>query len=171
MRLRTILKRQGTVWKSDGEKLILAIQNSVLETPVKGWIMAIVSSLIVYTEVTIKKRPFRNINVQCSLLYIFGMIFNIFAIFCPRFQRCPKQNRHQFVLLTVALPMVMEYADNIVKVYSTLQCFCGNRFGVSPQISPLPRLRCSWSGQIRFSLSSLVVSVSVYVHSVGKVRR
>uniref|UniRef100_A0A2N9HN62 CMP-sialic acid transporter 4 n=1 Tax=Fagus sylvatica TaxID=28930 RepID=A0A2N9HN62_FAGSY len=57
----------------------------VLQTPVQGWVMAIVMALLsgfagVYTEAIIKKCPSRNINVQNFWLYVFGMIFNAVAI-------------------------------------------------------------------------------------------
>jgi len=57
----------------------------VLQTPIQGWMMAIVMALLsgfagVYTEAIIKKRPSRNINVQNFWLYIFGVIFNLVAI-------------------------------------------------------------------------------------------
>ncbi|XP_020519234.1 CMP-sialic acid transporter 2 isoform X2 [Amborella trichopoda] len=62
----------------------------VLQTPIQGWIMAIVMALLsgfagVYTEAIIKKRPSRNINVQNFWLYVFGMIFNVVAIFIQDF--------------------------------------------------------------------------------------
>ncbi|ONM33378.1 CMP-sialic acid transporter 4 [Zea mays] len=57
----------------------------VLQTPIRGWVMAIVMALLsgfagVYTEVIIKKNPSRNINAQNFWLYIFGMLFNLVAI-------------------------------------------------------------------------------------------
>ncbi|PNY04366.1 CMP-sialic acid transporter 4-like protein [Trifolium pratense] len=62
----------------------------VLQTPVQGWVMAIVMALLsgfagVYTEAIIKKRPARNINVQNFWLYIFGMGFNVVAILVQDF--------------------------------------------------------------------------------------
>ncbi|KAA3490678.1 UDP-galactose transporter [Gossypium australe] len=62
----------------------------VLQTPLQGWIMAIVMALLsgfagVYTEAIIKKRPSRNINVQNFWLYIFGMAFNAVAILIQDF--------------------------------------------------------------------------------------
>ncbi|KAI4367335.1 hypothetical protein MLD38_023083 [Melastoma candidum] len=78
--------------------------------------MAIVMALLsgfagVYTEAIIKKRPSRNINVQNFWLYIFGMIFNIIAILVQDFSAVLNNG--------IAVSMVMKYADNIVKVYST----------------------------------------------------
>ncbi|KAF3784591.1 CMP-sialic acid transporter 2 [Nymphaea thermarum] len=88
----------------------------VLQTPLQGWIMAIVMALLsgfagVYTEAIIKKRPSRNINVQNFWLYVFGMIFNVAAIFIQDFDVVLNNG--------IAVSMVMKYADNIVKVYST----------------------------------------------------
>ncbi|KAM3741876.1 hypothetical protein ACB098_07G030600 [Castanea mollissima] len=55
------------------------------QTPVQGWVMAIVMALLsglagVYTEVIMKKRPSRNINVQNFSLNIFGIGFSTVAI-------------------------------------------------------------------------------------------
>ncbi|KAJ7969189.1 putative CMP-sialic acid transporter [Quillaja saponaria] len=108
----------------------------VLQTPFQGWVMAIVMALLsgfagVYTEAIIKKRPSRNINVQNFWLYVFGMIFNAVAIVVQDFDAVMNKGFfHGYSLITVlmilnhalsgiAVSMVMKYADNIVKVYST----------------------------------------------------
>ncbi|GMN50124.1 hypothetical protein TIFTF001_019278 [Ficus carica] len=108
----------------------------VLQTPFQGWIMAIVMALLsgfagVYTEAIIKKRPSRNINVQNFWLYIFGMAFNAIAIVVQDFDAVMNKGFfHGYSFITVlmilnhalsgiAVSMVMKYADNIVKVYST----------------------------------------------------
>ncbi|XP_039805859.1 CMP-sialic acid transporter 2-like isoform X2 [Panicum virgatum] len=62
----------------------------VLQTPIQGWMMAIVMALLsgfasVYTEAIIKKRSSRNINVRNFWLYIFGMLFNLVAICVQNF--------------------------------------------------------------------------------------
>ncbi|XWS39660.1 hypothetical protein CRYUN_Cryun18bG0074200 [Craigia yunnanensis] len=62
----------------------------VRQTPLQGWIMAIVMALLsgfagVYTEAIIKKRPSRNINVQNFWLYIFGIAFDAVAILIQDF--------------------------------------------------------------------------------------
>ncbi|KAL9276264.1 hypothetical protein ACSQ67_026194 [Phaseolus vulgaris] len=98
--------------------------------------MAIVMALLsgfagVYTEAIIKKRPSRNINVQNFWLYIFGMCFNCVAMLVQDFDAAMNKGFfHGYSLITVlmifnhalsgiAVSMVMKYADNIVKVYST----------------------------------------------------
>ncbi|RZC67425.1 hypothetical protein C5167_011125 [Papaver somniferum] len=88
----------------------------VLQTPFQGWIMAIIMALLsgfagVYTEAIMKKRLSRNINVQNFWLYVFGMLFNAIAIFVQDFDAVMNNG--------IAVSMVMKYADNIVKVYST----------------------------------------------------
>ncbi|KAK4477283.1 hypothetical protein RD792_016497 [Penstemon davidsonii] len=110
--------------------------NQVLQTPFQGWLMAIIMALLsgfagVYTEAIIKKRPSRNINVQNFWLYIFGMAFNAIAILVQDFDAVMNKGFfHGYSLITVlmilnhalsgiAVSMVMKYADNIVKVYST----------------------------------------------------
>ncbi|KAH0747295.1 hypothetical protein KY285_008952 [Solanum tuberosum] len=109
----------------------------VLQAPLQGWVMAIVMALLsgfagVYTEAIIKKRPSRNINVQNFWLYVFGMIFNAFAIMTQDFDAVMNDGFfHGYSLITVlmilnhalsgiAVSMVMKYADNIVKVGLTL---------------------------------------------------
>ncbi|KAF3590478.1 hypothetical protein DY000_02027937 [Brassica cretica] len=108
----------------------------VLQTSLPGWIMAIVMALLsgfagVYTEAIIKKRPSRNINVQNFWLYVFGMAFNAVAIVIQDFDAVANKGFfHGYSFITVlmilnhalsgiAVSMVMKYADNIVKVYST----------------------------------------------------
>ncbi|CAL5376885.1 unnamed protein product [Camellia sinensis] len=108
----------------------------VLQTPFEGWVMAIVMALLsgfagVYTEAIIKKRPSRNINVQNFWLYVFGMSFNAIAILIQDFDAVMNKGFfHGYSLITtlmilnhalsgIAVSMVMKYADNIVKVYST----------------------------------------------------
>ncbi|CAL5321531.1 unnamed protein product [Camellia sinensis] len=108
----------------------------VLQTPFEGWVMAIVMALLsgfagVYTEAIIKKRPSRNINVQNFWLYVFGMGFNAIAILIQDFDAVMNKGFfHGYSLITtlmilnhalsgIAVSMVMKYADNIVKVYST----------------------------------------------------
>ncbi|KAG5064890.1 hypothetical protein JHK85_006073 [Glycine max] len=108
----------------------------VLQTPFQGWVMAIVMALLsgfagVYTEAIIKKRPSRNINVQNFWLYVFGMCFNAVAILVQDFDAVMNKGFfHGYSFITVlmifnhalsgiAVSMVMKYADNIVKVYST----------------------------------------------------
>ena len=55
-------------------------------SPVGLWLaiaMALLSSAAgVYTEVILKARPRRNVNVQNIYLYFFGIVFNFCAWFC-----------------------------------------------------------------------------------------
>jgi len=94
--------------------------------------MALLSGFAgVYTEAIIKKRPSRNINVQNFWLYIFGMLFNLVAICVQDFGAVINKGFfHGYSFITIlmilnhalsgiAVSMVMKYADNIVKVYST----------------------------------------------------
>uniref|UniRef100_A0A1D1ZFZ2 CMP-sialic acid transporter 4 n=1 Tax=Anthurium amnicola TaxID=1678845 RepID=A0A1D1ZFZ2_9ARAE len=152
----------------------------VLQTPFQGWMMAIVMALLsgfagVYTEAIMKKRPSRNINVQNFWLYVFGMIFNVIAIFIQDFDAVMNKGFfHGYSLITtlmilnhalsgLAVSFVMKYADNIVKVYSTSVAML-----LTAVVSVfLFRFHLS----LAFFLGSTVVSVAVYLHSTGKLRR
>lgn len=152
----------------------------VLQAPIQGWVMAIVMALLsgfagVYTEAIIKKRPSRNINVQNFWLYIFGMVFNIVAIFIQDFDAVMNKGFfHGYSLITIcmilnhalsgiAVSMVMKYADNIVKVYST---------SVAMLLTAIVSVFLfGFHLSLAFFLGSTVVSVSVYLHSIGKLPR
>ncbi|GLJ08453.1 hypothetical protein SUGI_0089100 [Cryptomeria japonica] len=152
----------------------------VLQTPLQGWIMAIVMALLsgfagVYTELIIKKRPSRNINVQNFWLYIFGMIFNVGAMLTQDHDDIMNKGFfHGYSLITVcmiinhalsgiAVSMVMKYADNIVKVYSTSVAMLLTTF--------ISMILFRFHLTLPFVLGSMVVSVSVYLHSKGKAPR
>ncbi|EYU38040.1 hypothetical protein ABFS83_02G000400 [Erythranthe nasuta] len=152
----------------------------VLQTPLQGWLMAIIMALLsgfagVYTEAIIKKRPSRNINVQNFWLYVFGMAFNAIAILVQDFDAVMNKGFFNgYSLITVlmilnhalsgiAVSMVMKYADNIVKVYSTSVAML-----LTAVVSVfLFRFHLS----LAFFLGSTVVSISVYLHSIGKLQR
>ncbi|KAL0365765.1 UNVERIFIED_CONTAM: CMP-sialic acid transporter 4 [Sesamum angustifolium] len=152
----------------------------VLQTPFQGWLMAIVMALLsgfagVYTEAIIKKRPSRNINVQNFWLYVFGMGFNAIAILVQDFDAVMNEGFfHGYSLITVlmilnhalsgiAVSMVMKYADNIVKVYST---------SVAMLLTAVVSVFLfGFHLSLAFFLGSTVVSVSVYLHSIGKLQR
>lgn len=154
--------------------------DQVLQTPFQGWVMAIVMALLsglagVYTEVIIKKRPSRNINVQNFWLYIFGMIFNAVAIVFQDFDTVTKKGFfHGYSFITVlmilnhalsgiAVSMVMKYADNIVKVYST---------SVAMLLTAVVSVfMFGFHLSLAFFLGSTVVSIAVYLHSAGKTQR
>ncbi|CAN6333231.1 unnamed protein product [Urochloa humidicola] len=151
----------------------------VLQTPIQGWMMAIVMALLsgfagVYTEAIIKKRPSRNINVQNFWLYIFGVIFNLVAICVQDYDAVMNKGFfHGYSFITVlmilnhalsgiAVSMVMKYADNIVKVYST---------SVAMLLTAVVSVFLfNFHLSLAFFLGSTVVSVSVYLHSVGKLQ-
>ncbi|XP_062176938.1 CMP-sialic acid transporter 4-like isoform X1 [Alnus glutinosa] len=152
----------------------------VLQTPFQGWVMAIVMALLsgfagVYTEAIIKKRPTRNINVQNFWLYVFGMIFNAGAILVQDFDAVMNKGFfHGYSFITVlmilnhalsgiAVSMVMKYADNIVKVYST---------SVAMLLTAVVSVFLfGFDLSLAFFLGSTVVSVAVYLHSAGKLQR
>lgn len=152
----------------------------VLQTPFQGWMMAIVMALLsgfagVYTEFIIKKRPSRNVNVQNFWLYIFGMVFNAMAIVVQDFDAVVNNGFfYGYTLITVcmvfnhalsgiAVSMVMKYADNIVKVYSTSVAML-----LTAVVSVfLFRFHLS----LAFFLGSTVVAVSLYLHSLGKAQK
>ncbi|KAG2577910.1 CMP-sialic acid transporter 2-like isoform X1 [Panicum virgatum] len=151
----------------------------VLQTPIQGWMMAIVMALLsgfagVYIEAIIKKRPSRNINVQNFWLYIFGVIFNLVAICVQDYDAVMNKGFfHGYSFITVlmilnhalsgiAVSMVMKYADNIVKVYST---------SVAMLLTAVVSVFLfNFHLSLAFFLGSTVVSVSVYLHSVGKLQ-
>ncbi|GAY46168.1 hypothetical protein CUMW_094920 [Citrus unshiu] len=152
----------------------------VLQTPLQGWIMAIVMALLsgfagVYTEAIMKKRPSRNINVQNFWLYVFGMAFNAVAIVIQDFDAVMNKGFfHGYSFITflmilnhalsgIAVSMVMKYADNIVKVYST---------SVAMLLTAVVSVFLfGFHLSLAFFLGSIVVSVSVYLHSAGKLQR
>ncbi|KAF3684328.1 CMP-sialic acid transporter 4 [Capsicum annuum] len=163
----------------------------VLQTPLQGWVMAIVMALLsgfagVYTEAIIKKRPSRNINVQNFWLYVFGMIFNAFAIMTQDFDAVMNEEFYNFDLIFcsgffhgyslitvlmilnhalsgIAVSMVMKYADNIVKVYST---------SVAMLLTAVVSVFLfGFHLSLAFFLGSIVVSVAIYLHSTNKARR
>ncbi|KAH9603548.1 hypothetical protein KSS87_011311 [Heliosperma pusillum] len=152
----------------------------VLQTSLQGWMMAIVMALLsgfagVYTEAIIKKRPQRNINVQNFYLYVFGMILNAIAIMVQDFDAVLNKGFfHGYSFVTVlmivnhalsgiAVSMVMKYADNIVKVYST---------SVAMLLTAVVSVFLfGFHLSLAFFLGTTVVSVSVYLHSIGKLQR
>ncbi|KAE9606425.1 hypothetical protein Lal_00013558 [Lupinus albus] len=152
----------------------------VLQTPFQGWVMAIVMALLsgfagVYTEAIIKKRPSRDINVQNFWLYIFGMGFNAVAILVQDFDAVMNKGFfHGYSFVTVlmifnhalsgiAVSMVMKYADNIVKVYST---------SVAMILTAIVSVFLfGFHLSLAFFLGTIVVSVAIYLHSAGKIQR
>ncbi|XP_020982331.1 CMP-sialic acid transporter 4-like [Arachis duranensis] len=139
-------------------------------------VMALLSGFAgVYTEAIIKKRPSRNINVQNFWLYIFGMGFNAIAILVQDFDAVMNKGfLHGYSPITVlmifnhalsgiAVSMVMKYADNIVKVYST---------SVAMLLTAVVSVYLfGFHLSLAFFLGTTVVSVAIYLHSAGKMQR
>ncbi|XP_059067552.1 CMP-sialic acid transporter 2 [Cryptomeria japonica] len=159
---------------------LTSFSDHVLQTPLQGWMMAIVMALLsgfagVYTELIIKKRPLRNINVQNFWLYNFGMIFNVGAMLTQDHDDIMNKGFfHGYSLITVctiinhalsgiAVSMAMKYANNIVKVYSTSVVMLLTTF--------ISMILFRFHLTLPFVLGSMVVSVSFYLHSKGKAPR
>ncbi|XP_020962363.1 CMP-sialic acid transporter 4 [Arachis ipaensis] len=128
-----------------------------------------------YWQAIIKKRPSRNINVQNFWLYIFGMGFNAIAILVQDFDAVMNKGfLHGYSPITVlmifnhalsgiAVSMVMKYADNIVKVYST---------SVAMLLTAVVSVYLfGFHLSLAFFLGTTVVSVAIYLHSAGKMQR
>ncbi|XP_038983922.1 CMP-sialic acid transporter 2 isoform X3 [Phoenix dactylifera] len=174
---RIILKKKLSEIQWAAFILLCAGSDHVLQTPLPGWVMAIVMALLsgfagVYTEAIIKKRPSRNINVQNFWLYIFGMVFNLIAICIQDYDEVMNKGFfHGYSFITVcmivnhalsgiAVSMVMKYADNIVKVYST---------SVAMLLTAVVSVFLfGFHLSLAFFLGSTVVSISIYLHSIGK---
>ncbi|XP_028088352.1 CMP-sialic acid transporter 4-like isoform X2 [Camellia sinensis] len=131
----------------------------VLQTPFEGWVMAIVMALL---------SGFAGVYTENFWLYVFGMGFNAIAILIQDFDAVMNKGFfHGYSLITtlmilnhalsgIAVSMVMKYADNILKVYSTsvamllTAVFSVFLFGFHLSLA--------------FFLGSTIVSVSVYLH-------
>eukprot|EP00898_Chlorokybus_atmophyticus_P002962 jgi/Chlat1/3667/Chrsp24S03842 len=145
----------------------------VFDTGVTGWVIAVFMALLsgaagVYTELIIKKRPARNINVQNVYLYLFGIFFNVIAIFVQDYDHVASKGffyGYTFItaimvmnhaLSGIAVSMVMKFADNIVKVYSTSVAML-----LTTLISiPLFGFTLSFP----FVMGTSVASIAVYLH-------
>ncbi|KAM4087914.1 hypothetical protein ACB094_07G031800 [Castanea mollissima] len=156
-----------------------ANSDAVSQTSVKGWVMVIVMALVsgfagVYTEAILKKRPSRNINVQNFWLYIFGMVFNAVAIVIEDFDMVLNGRFfHGYSYITVlmilnhalsglAVSMVMKYANNIVKVYSTSVAMIFT--------AVISYFLFGFHLTYAFGFGSVTVVISVYIHAAGKQR-
>nr|CAB3482621.1 unnamed protein product [Digitaria exilis] len=163
--------------------------------PAARRIMALLSGFAgVYTEVCliaiIKKRPSRNINVQNFWLYIFGVVFNLVAICVQDYDAVMNKGFfHGYSFITVlmilnhalsgiAVSMVMKYADNIVKLMIYLTAVFADNMYLQVYSTSVAMLLTavvsvflfSFHLSLAFFLGSTVVSVSVYLHSVGKLQ-
>lgn len=151
--------------------------DAVLSTPVVGVVLAIVMALLsgaagVYTEMIMKKRPQRSVNVQNFYLYTFGIFFNSIACIVQDYDQVLNNGffgGYNFLvcimilnhaLSGLAVSLVMKYADNLVKVYSTSVAM------LLTTIVSIPLF--GFQMTLPFILGSLVVSVSVYLHYQSK---
>ena len=151
--------------------------DNVLSTPTSGVFLAIIMALLsgaagVYTELIIKKRPQRSINVQNFYLYIFGIVFNMMAILVYDNSGVMEKGFFfgyrgiTFVMILnhalsgLAVSMVMKYANNITKVYST---------SVAMLLTTLVSIPLfGFEISLPFMLGSGVVTVAVFLHSQAK---
>jgi len=151
--------------------------DNVLSTPTMGVFLAIVMALLsgaagVYTEMIIKKRPQRSINVQNFYLYSFGIVFNMMAIFMYDNSQVMEKgffygySSITFIMIMnhalsgLAVSMVMKYANNITKVYSTSVAM------LLTTLISIPLFGFELS--LPFMLGSGVVTVAVFLHSQAK---
>lgn len=149
----------------------------VLSAPVMGIILALVMATLsgaagVYTELIMKKRPQRNVNVQNIYLYVFGILFNTITIFVYDYDAVVGNGFFHgyttivFIMILnhalsgIAVSLVMKFADNIVKVYSTSVAMV-----LTTLVSiPLFGFRLT----LPFVLGTSVVSVAVFLHYTSK---
>jgi UDP-sugar transporter A1/2/3 len=193
----------------------------VLSAPVIGILLAVIMATLsgmagVYTELIMKKRPQRNVNVQNIYLYVWGIVFNTITIFVydydavvgmgffhgsvtpsphtalelsldsppmstPSSFSIPgiavltlayrSQHRYTpivFIMILnhalsgIAVSLVMKFADNIVKVYSTSVAMV-----LTTLVSiPLFGFRLT----LPFVLGTSVTSVAVFLHYQSKAK-
>jgi len=151
--------------------------DQVLSTPTVGLLMAIIMALLsgaagVYTEMIMKKQLQRNVNVQNIYLYSFGIVFNIFAIFLYDYDTvfgkgffhgyngivCVMIVNH--AMSGIAVSLVMKFADNIVKVYSTSVAM------ILTTLVSIPLF--GFNLTLPFVMGTAVVSVAVYLNYLKK---
>lgn len=149
----------------------------VLSAPVIGILLAVIMATLsgmagVYTELIMKKRPQRNVNVQNIYLYVFGILFNTITIFVYDYDAVVGNGFFHgytsivFIMILnhalsgIAVSLVMKFADNIVKVYSTSVAMV-----LTTLVSiPLFGFRLT----LPFVLGTSVVSVAVFLHYTSK---
>lgn len=151
--------------------------DAVLSTPVVGLLVAIAMALLsgaagVYTELIMKKRQQRNVNVQNFYLYAFGILFNAVAIWLYDYDAVAGRGYfHGYTVLVcvmianhalsgIAVSLVMKFADNIVKVYSTSVAM------ILTTLVSIPLF--GFELTLPFVLGTAVVSVAVYLHYQSK---
>ncbi|MQM12132.1 hypothetical protein Taro_045045, partial [Colocasia esculenta] len=143
--------------------LMWCSSDHVLQTPIQGWMMAIVMALLsgfagVYTEdfdAVMNKGFFHGYSLITTL-----MILN-------------------HALSGIAVSFVMKYADNIVKVRQFVSFDIGWKLCMQVYSTSVAMLLTAvvsvflfgFHLSLAFFLGSTVVSVAVYLHSIGKLRR
>ena len=151
--------------------------DGVLATPLTGHALAVLMAILsgaagVYTEVIMKARPQRNVNVQNFYLYLFGVLLNVVAI-CLFDLRSVLANGyfHGYSLIVtlmianhslsgIAVSLVMKYADNIVKVYSTSVAM------ILTTMLSIPLF--GFQLTLPFLLGSMVVAIAIFLHQQSK---
>ncbi|KAJ3693352.1 hypothetical protein LUZ60_008832 [Juncus effusus] len=148
-----------------------------INVSIVGWIMAIIMALLsglagVYTEKIMKNRVSRNINVQNFWLYVFGMLFNLIFIIMKDFDDVIEKGFfHGYSYVTfamiinhafsgLAVSAVIKYADNIVKVYSTSVAIFLTAF--------VSVYAFEYTLTLPFYLGTILVTVAMYLHNIGK---
>ena len=151
--------------------------NKVLSTSMSGLSLAILMAILsggagIYTELIMKKRQQRNINAQNALMYFFGVIFNIFAMFAHDAHFVTSNgyfHGYNVVVIVmivnhalsgIAVSFVLKHANNIVKVYSTSVAMI--------LTTAASILLFSFKPSLPFFLGSSVVTVAVYLNYQGK---
>jgi len=151
----------------------------VLSAPVMGILLAVIMATLsgmagVYTELIMKKRPQRNVNVQNIYLYVWGIVFNTITIFVYDYDAVVGMGFFHgytpivFIMILnhalsgIAVSLVMKFADNIVKVYSTSVAMV-----LTTLVSiPLFGFRLT----LPFVLGTSVTSVAVFLHYQSKAK-
>jgi UDP-sugar transporter A1/2/3 len=132
--------------------------------------MAILSGFAgVYTELILKSGGNkRNVNAQNVYLYAFGVLFNVFAIFAYDYDAVIQRGYfHGYTFLVavmianhaasgIAVSLVMKFANNIVKVYSTSVAM------ILTTLVSIPLF--GFELTVPFVLGTAVVSVATFLH-------
>ena len=149
----------------------------VLSTSRVGFIACLIMAFLsgaagVYTELIMKKKIQRDVNVQNVYLYSFGTFLNILVMLVHErveiihrgvfrgFQTLIVVMIFNHALSGIAVSLVMKYADNIVKVYSTSVAMLLTAVVSVPMFG--------FKVTVPFVLGSSIISISVYLHHQGK---
>lgn len=148
--------------------------DAVLTTPAAGIAIAVAMAILsgfagVYTELILKSGGAkRNVNAQNVYLYAFGVLFNVFAIFAYDYDAVARRGYfHGYTFLVavmianhaasgIAVSLVMKFANNIVKVYSTSVAM------ILTTLVSIPLF--GFELTVPFVLGTAVVSVATFLH-------